>query len=796
MKLKRAVLILLFFSCIQLFAQDYSATKSSETIVEGQQTFFLHTVEKGNTLYNISKAYNIPPNIILKHNPDINDGLKLDMKLRIPKQQKKAEDFIYHIVKKKETLYQISKIYNVSVDDIIEMNSLTNKEISVGKYLKIPSMYINAKQDVQVVEVKKGKKDKKEKQENVNKYAIYKVQPKETLFSISKRFGISVDALKYLNDLTSTNLSTGQTLIIPKKLTEKKADQEINADKYISHKVQAKETLYGIARLYAVSIQDIEKANELGEVQIQIGQNLRIPRDLNKTGFITHKVTERREKLTKIASNYNMSVLDLKKANPKSKEKLKRGQRLKIPLGYVEANFDQEEALVVFDEEEKQEEEIDEKEDKGACREAADPFKTYDVALMLPLYLNEVDELINKEAKDLLNHSKDKPFKFIEFYEGALLAAQELKDQGVKFKLHVYDIPRQADSTAIVLRDPKLKEMDLMICLSYANSFELISEFSKAHQIPLVNATSKRREIIYNNPYVFKIEPREDRLYSTISDYVINNHSQKNIILVKSNPYQLEKEYRSVSETAQLGIPINVKIPHDQILYKVSSYEMEYPDVLPLDFAYKTTESLKQYNPSFNYDQIQAYPADSLLIRNNLQTVIYSRDSLAGLLKASSLFRDNLVIAFGQDEVFAIELFTQLNSVRDSFNYEVIGLPYWNDYNSLDVEYTQPMKLKVMNSRFVNYNQPLVQDFVLNFRAKYGIEPQVNRYAFLGYDICKYFLTALHNFGGNFPNCINELEIDLLQNQFEFEHHPGIGYENVHWNILKQESYNYHKINK
>ena len=790
MKIRALFLFILLSGAFQVFAQEYSSVKSSETIVESRKTFYVHTVAKGNTLYNISKTYGVAPNVILQYNPELNDGLKLGLKLKIPKVEQKEEEFIYHIVKKQETLYQISKIYNVTVDDIIRLNKFKSEEISTGQYIKIPSLLMNADADLKVIAINENTEIKK----NDNaKYFIYIVQPKETLFSISKRYGISTDALMYLNDLSSTTISTGQELKIPNKLNQNKEESVIDTDKYITHKVQAKETLYGIARLYAVSVSDIEKSNELGDAQIQIGQTLLIPRTLNETGFIEHEVTNRREKLTKIAHEYNLSVAELKEANPHSPNKLKRGQTVLIPLGFIESEFDQEiftgDTLMI---EEDHETDIDENYD-SACQKLDGQTKKYHIAFMLPLYLNHVDSLLAMNQMELMNHKNTKPFRFIEFYEGALLAAQEMYDQGLDFKLHIYDIPRDVEETAKVLQDPALEQMDLIISLSYFDSFNLISEFSKKHGIPLVNALSKRREIIYKNPNVFKIMPKEECLYKNTTDYIIENYPKHNIILVKSNPYQLAKEFDGMQESLELGIATNVALPNDQILYKVSSFEMEYSNALPRDFGYKMTQELKDDNPAFDYDIVKAFPADTLIVRNKLQIVDYSKDSLRGLVHSSSLFRNNLIIALGQDEIFAIELFTQLNSVRDSFNYEVIGLPDWNNYNSLDVAYTQPMKLHIVNSKFVDYHKPMVKDFVLNFRSEYGIEPQINKHAFLGYDITRYFLTAIKDFGNDFTECIDDVEVELIQNQFQFEHKQGVGFENINWIILMQEDYQYKK---
>lgn len=768
----------------QIVAQDFQAQRSSATIMENGQKYYVHQVEKGNTLYNISKTYGVSSSIIREENPDLKDGLKLGMELKIPYHLAQSTDFIYHIVKKKETLYQISKIYNVKVEDITSINEISNEEISEGQYLKIPSMFVESNSENLFTEASAA---------NVkiddDKYKVYKVQPKETLFAIGKRFGISVDALMYLNDLSDANLQTGQSLLIPKKLFHKTTNT-IDSSAFIQHKVKAKETLYGLAKLYAISMDDILKNNEIVDNQLRNGQLILIPRDLNETGFIQHKVVERREKLSKIAGEYNVSLLEVKNANPNLKEKLKKGQSVLIPIGYVEADFDQiiEEDV---DEEPIVTEEPKDKE-KTKCKQWEHQTAKYKVALMIPLYLEELDSLNSAQPAEMMESRYNNSFKFIEFYEGALLAARELHAAGLDFELSVYDVPRNEDSTAKVLLNPELKEMDLIISLLYSGSFELVNQFSKNHQIPVVNVLSKRRKIIFDNPFAIKIEPNEDFLYDKIIQYVLDTYQQKNIIIVRSNPYQLSDEYLQLKAGLEKRIPYLVNIPHTDVLYKVSKYELDYAEAEEkIDYPVLATQELRNQLPNFDYDRIQALPEDTLVIPNRLHTVVYSQDSLRGITDVSSLFRDNLILALGNEEVYAIELFTKLNFVRDSFNYKVIGLPFWGAYDGVDVSYTQPLDFQVVSNSFIDYSNPSVKDFVLEFRRQFGIEPQKERYAFLGFDVMKYFLSALQQFGPDFQECINEVDTHLLENDFRFEKIPAAGYENTHWNILMQRHYRY-----
>lgn len=784
MRVKLFILILLGLSVVfKLNAQEYVAKKSDATIQEAGKKFYVHTVEKGNTLYNISKAYNVSSNTIEQLNPELKQGLKIGMELKIPFHVPGSDDYIYHIVKKKETLFQISKIYNVRVEDITSINEIPDGNISVGQYLKIPSMFVHSNQTNLHSEAKEQIQEKIDD----DKYKVYKVQSKETLFTIGKRYGISVDALMYLNDMSSPDLHEGQALLIPKKLFDQE-EEPIDTDKFIEHKVKPKETLYGIARQYAIPMEQIVRNNGIADNQIQIGQVLLIPRQLNETGYIKHKVSERKDRLSKLAGKYNVSVSELKDANPRAGEKLKRGQSILIPIGYVETDFDVEEEEVEIIEEE-----VEKVVYPTGCEKQLNQEKRYQIALMLPLYLDEVDSLMVLDTLELLDHKFDRPFKFVEFYEGAMLAVKELDSLGFDFDLHVYDVPRDVTLASQVLNNPELRNTDLIISLLYSKSFEVVSGFSKQYRIPLVNVLSKRRKVIYDNPNVFKIEPNSKNLYQQAIDYVLAEHREDNIIIIRSNPYQLASEFKLLEEGIKKEIPYLVSIPNSEVLGRISKLEMEYPEA-DKDFQNMMTQELRNQLPGFDYDRLQAFPEDSLMLPNRLRTVVYSIDSLDGIINASSLYRNNLVLALGSEEVFGIELFTKLNFLKDSFNYEVIGMPHWYEYNGLDVAYTQPMKLKVFNNRFVDYSEPESRDFVLSFRKEYGIEPQSARYAFLGYDVTKYFMTALQYYGKDFHDCLKDMDVNLLENQFEFKKIPEAGYENIHWNMLLQQDFQYHII--
>lgn len=132
------------------FAQEKESTeihktKSSATI--GGINYYLHTVEKGQTLFAIAKFYKIEVNDLVIENPEAIDGLKPGQVLKIPIQKKKTvksevvdtSNCIVHVVEKGQTLYSITKQYNVSDDVLKKLNPELLNGLKTGQKILIPS---------------------------------------------------------------------------------------------------------------------------------------------------------------------------------------------------------------------------------------------------------------------------------------------------------------------------------------------------------------------------------------------------------------------------------------------------------------------------------------------------------------------------------------------------------------------------------------------------------------------------------------------------------------------------------
>lgn len=130
------------------------------SIAQTTENTIKHTVEPGQTLYFISKKYNVSVDELRKSNPAIADDLiiKPEQVLTIPVKnvpvKQEINRFQVHTVKTKETLYSISKEYGVTVNDLIQLNNLENANISIGQTLRIKPLTDKVEKEIAVEEVK------------------------------------------------------------------------------------------------------------------------------------------------------------------------------------------------------------------------------------------------------------------------------------------------------------------------------------------------------------------------------------------------------------------------------------------------------------------------------------------------------------------------------------------------------------------------------------------------------------------------------------------------------------------
>ena len=104
------------------------------------QSYFLHTIEEGQSLYSIASMYNISQADIVKLNPGSDDKIYVGRTLRIPRTDANSQKETFHTIESGETLYRLTVKYNVSAKDICDANpGLSAENFRIGQVIRIPS---------------------------------------------------------------------------------------------------------------------------------------------------------------------------------------------------------------------------------------------------------------------------------------------------------------------------------------------------------------------------------------------------------------------------------------------------------------------------------------------------------------------------------------------------------------------------------------------------------------------------------------------------------------------------------
>ena len=279
-----------------------------------------YIVKNGDTLYGISNQYGVSVVDLLKLN-NLSSGsvIKVGQTIIIPNNSGNNPNTTFnYTVKKGDTLYGIARMYKTSVQELVKLNNLVNSDLSIGQILKIPEMY-NSEEEI-----------------NLPEYINYTVRKGDTLYSISKKYGITPDLIIKDNSLSNNNLTIGEVLKI-RILNDNGVIEECFGEdyiipastNYISYTVKKGDSLYSIANKYNISVSSIVSANNLKSNNLRIGEILKIP--IVSSGSTTMKyIVKKGDSLYSIARKYNTTVDNLKKKNNLTSNNLSIGQELII----------------------------------------------------------------------------------------------------------------------------------------------------------------------------------------------------------------------------------------------------------------------------------------------------------------------------------------------------------------------------------------------------------------------------------------------------------------------------------
>jgi ABC-type branched-subunit amino acid transport system substrate-binding protein len=350
----------------------------------------------------------------------------------------------------------------------------------------------------------------------------------------------------------------------------------------------------------------------------------------------------------------------------------------------------------------------------------------------MPFYLDECDTIDVDIPMKIRRPDYYPSLRFIQFYEGFLLAMDTIIKSGLSMRLNVYDVDENIESVDKLIRSGVLNNMDLIIGPFYTNCFKLVSENLKDENIKLVNPFSNKAEILEDNPKVFKLIPGLQYQFDDLAKYVTDSFPEANIVIV----------------------------------YTDNEKERLYTEMLKLSFLPDSGQNVTQYK------EFQC-PTTGI---GNLSTLL-------------EMGRQNVLVTLSNNDVFVLNYIRGLKNISEKYDIVLFGMPSWSRNSNIETQFLIKLNFHSFVPTLVDYNNENVRLFIKRFRNAYKTDPILEHYAFHGYDIGYYFLNALRQYGKEFDECIDQINYDLLTTEFNFRRTPEEGYENTHVNIFKYEGY-------
>lgn len=616
----RKVLLLLALtlgSAPFLQAQQSTERSTSRVTIAGQ-SFYVHTVQAGETFYSLSKLYNTDEKTIRAYNPIVIDGLKQGQMLKIPagasaqkelSARKMNKLFDTHIVNKGETALAISKRYGISLATLMEDNpGLDPAHLSIGQKInvRIKSQGEASSSDID--------QELGEYSQTLNaispRFTHHVVAKGETLYTLSKLTGIPADTIfKYNATVLQDGLKYGSILKLP---------------------IPASEVGPSLATAGGVTT----------NIPVPVDDDMEAP----TSGY---------------PANESPTVVPLTPLTP----------ALSGPVQVKHIDM-------------------------------TAPIK---VAVMLPVRVGGTSDR-----------------RYLEFYQGVLLALDELKATGVSSQVDLFNTAHSTAEASRLLNESAVQQADLIIGPVYESNFVPVANYATQHGTPIVSPLAAMKEA--GSPLVFEAAPSDAFKYTKLQD----EFSPSNNIVVVSATSNNDPEM--LSEIVPL-LPSSAR----KVTYVKGSGGNAVENWLDLD-------------------------------KTNVFVVLSQNEQMTEEILASISSVQNSRISRGQN----------------CPPIKVVGSSRWPRFQNIDKNLFFKLNLRYTTNYHADRGNERVADFDRRYVAAFSSLPSM--YSYRGYDVAKLFVGAIKLHGDEFTSYVNDRELPLLQTPYRFGQVNANGkYANNEW---------------
>jgi hypothetical protein len=325
---------------------------------------------------------------------------------------------------------------------------------------------------------------------------------------------------------------------------------------------------------------------------------------------------------------------------------------------------------------------------------------TFNVGLYLPISASVADSL-KPSARTL---------SFLAYYQGAMMAVDNLSKAGLKVKLYVYDTEKMASTVEALIKKPEFLSLDLIIGPVYPEMQKNISELSAKNRIPMISPLSPENKYTKSNPYYFQINPVRKLRFESTADYIFKEFSKEKIIFLEAG--------NGSSETKSI---------HEQLINK--------------------------YTPNG-------------AAKNQLQSYNIWTQGTEGLEPLLLVEKPNILVMAEMNEVNVSIAMNRLALLSKKYSFILVGVQEFSRMPSIEIENLHDVNLRFLSTSFVDYSNPSVITFVEGFKTEFGTEPSL--FAFQGYDVTTYFLRSLRGTGNLTKGIPADSNKGLLQSAYHF----------------------------
>ncbi|MDR1762429.1 MAG: LysM peptidoglycan-binding domain-containing protein [Dysgonamonadaceae bacterium] len=284
-------------------------------------------------------------------------------------------------------------------------------------------------------------------------------------------------------------------------------------ENWFLHTVERGQTVYSIAAMYNVAVEDIYALNPQSREVIRVGEQLKIPQS---SGSFAYHTIQPKETLYSVSKKYGMKGEDIIAVNPGlSTATFQIGKTIRIPTNKVTSPINGGN-------------EIDNRVKTNNLLSNKAPINKVGmmkIALLLPF---GTKENADSQTESVKNMNK----RMVEYYEGLLLALKDAKNKGISINLQVYDTGNSTDEIKSIIKKPEMQNVNLIIGGLFDEQIKALARFAKEKDIPYVIPFNSQSNEPYDNPRVFQINTPKSNLYSKASSAFIDKYKRDNIIFV------------------------------------------------------------------------------------------------------------------------------------------------------------------------------------------------------------------------------------------------------------------------